>query len=149
MVRDSIVLESTDRPVPLLPGRHPGSTLQTLCVYGKNRPTGSKAPATVYALGSHGHTRNQSHPASVGVWVRGSSRLDLPESVTLSVALIYDSSLGSPGSVQNLPHAKDLKVLVRPSLSFPKEHGPLSRLPVSAYAFLSLLSSEAGVLGRR
>jgi hypothetical protein len=73
--------------------------MQTLCVYGENRPTGPKAPATIYALGSHGLARNHSHPASVSVWFGGSSRLDLPESVSLSVALIPDSTLGSPGSV--------------------------------------------------
>lgn len=134
-------------PVLLLPGRHPGSTLQTLCVYGKNRPPGSKAPATVYALGSHGHARNLSHPASVRVWVRGSSRLDLLESVALSVALIYDSSMGRPGSVQNVSHAKDLKVLVRPSPAFHFLRSlarPADCLCVfmRVYASLSLLISE-------
>lgn len=94
MVRSSLALACTDRMLSLLPGRYPGSTLQTLCVYGKNRPTGPEAPAAVHNLGSHGHSRNQCHPAFVSVWVGGSPRLDPPGSVTLSVALVHGQQFG-------------------------------------------------------
>ena len=53
------------------PGRHPGSSLPALRVYGKNRPTCPTPPAAVYTLGSHGYPRDKNHPATDGVWAGG------------------------------------------------------------------------------
>ena len=55
-------------------GRHPGSSLPALRVYGKNRPTCPTPPAAVHTLGSHGYPRDKNHPASEGVWAGGCTR---------------------------------------------------------------------------
>ena len=56
------------------PGRHPGSSLPALRVYGKNRPTCPTPPAAVHTLGSHGYPRDKNHPATDGVWAGGRTR---------------------------------------------------------------------------
>lgn len=50
------------------PGRHPGSSLPTVRVYGENRPACPTPPAAVRAFGSYGYSRDKSHSASDGVW---------------------------------------------------------------------------------
>jgi hypothetical protein len=89
------------------PGRHPGSSLPTLHVYGKNRPTGSKAPTAVHTLGSHGYSGDQGHPASDCIWAGGRSRLGLPVWVTLSVGLVLRERLWAAlGQVQDLSQVR-------------------------------------------
>lgn len=135
------------------PGRHPGSTLQTLCVYGKNRPTGPEAPAAVHNLGSHGHSRNQCRPAFVSVWVGGSPRLDPPGSVTLSVALVRWQQFGEClfCSEFSTCQGSDSISKTQSSPLFPKELKLLGRLPVGVYACLSSsnLRRETGALEMR
>ena len=81
------------------PGRHPGSSLPALRVYGKNRPTCPTPPAAVHTLGSHGYPRDKNHPATDGVWAGGRTRLAFWEQLaSLCGSGSGEKALGNPCS---------------------------------------------------